>query len=460
MKRIHLLKPGTFTDMNNQSVTFTTADLAAAAAAYDPALHEAPLVIGHPAHDMPAYGWLKGAAFDAEGLHGDPHQVDDSLVSLVGAGRVKKISTSLWPPNHPDNPKPGSYYIKHVGFLGAAAPAVKGLKSVQLAGKAEGLVTIELASGADGWTIGSLFRGLRDYLIGEKGQEVADRVLPDGMIASLQTAAAYQAGAESGSADPDCGPVMFAAWNADRRKQLNEGKIKGGFAGPDDSYPIASSEDVGNAWSLAGKAKDPDAVRKKIIELAKEHGWTDGLPDTAQAWAKDHSIELSEPSMTQQNTLNLAEQQAQLERDRASITARENALKQREDAGRRTEVVAFVGGLVKDAKVHPRHQNFLVELAMGLTAVKPLAFAEADGKTAEGVDALERFKTFLKELQPVVALGEHAKGNGPVVGGIVSFTSPDNTPVDRHGLEIHSKALAYQKQNPTVDYIAAVKAVS
>ncbi|OYW21050.1 MAG: hypothetical protein B7Z43_11640, partial [Sphingomonas sp. 12-62-6] len=42
------------------------ADLAATAAAYDPAKFEAPIVVGHPALDAPAYGWVRGLAF-AEG---------------------------------------------------------------------------------------------------------------------------------------------------------------------------------------------------------------------------------------------------------------------------------------------------------------------------------------------------------------------------------------------------------
>jgi hypothetical protein len=38
--------------------------------------------------------------------------------------RSLSISARSWP----SNPYPDIYYLKHVGFLGAAAPAVKGLK--------------------------------------------------------------------------------------------------------------------------------------------------------------------------------------------------------------------------------------------------------------------------------------------------------------------------------------------
>ena len=36
----------------------TDADVQRAAEVYDPKLHEAPIVIGHPAMNAPAYGWV------------------------------------------------------------------------------------------------------------------------------------------------------------------------------------------------------------------------------------------------------------------------------------------------------------------------------------------------------------------------------------------------------------------
>ena len=74
------------------------------------------------------------------------------------------------------------------------------------------------------------------------------------------------------------GREVAKAWDAQRRKDLKEGKIKGAFAGPDESFPIAGPEDVKNAWDLAGHAADPDAVRNQIVAIAKEHGWESHLP--------------------------------------------------------------------------------------------------------------------------------------------------------------------------------------
>ena len=62
-KPIQIFKPGTHTAMSGAVLAFSESDLAACAAAYDPAKHEAPLVVGHPKHDAPAYGWVKQLAF-------------------------------------------------------------------------------------------------------------------------------------------------------------------------------------------------------------------------------------------------------------------------------------------------------------------------------------------------------------------------------------------------------------
>lgn len=126
--------------MSGAELAFSEADLAASAAAYDPALSEAPIVVGHPAHDLPAYGWIKSLAFADGGLEAEPDQVDPAFAEMVAAGRFKKISASFYPPESKNNPHPGVYYLRHVGFLGAAPPAVKGLRTPAFAAEDDAVV--------------------------------------------------------------------------------------------------------------------------------------------------------------------------------------------------------------------------------------------------------------------------------------------------------------------------------
>ena len=185
-KTLHIFKPGRQTAMNGLTLEFSESDLAASAAAYDPAKHEAPIVIGHPKHDDPAYGWVKSLATADDGLQAEPHQVDAAFAELVEAGRYKKISASFYLPDAPNNPVPGVYYLRHVGFLGAQPPAVKGLKAAEFADAEEGVVEF------GDWgmeTNATLWRRMREWLLAKFGQETADQVIPDWQIETISEAA-------------------------------------------------------------------------------------------------------------------------------------------------------------------------------------------------------------------------------------------------------------------------------
>jgi len=54
---------GSHVDISGARLDFAEADLRATAEAYDPALNGAPIVVGHPRHDAPAYGWVAGLDF-------------------------------------------------------------------------------------------------------------------------------------------------------------------------------------------------------------------------------------------------------------------------------------------------------------------------------------------------------------------------------------------------------------
>jgi hypothetical protein len=183
---LHIFKPGRQTAMNGVTLEFCEADLAASAAAYDPAKHEAPLVIGHPKTDAPAYGWVKSLSADASGLQAEPAQVDPAFAELVDAGRYKKISAAFYPPDSPSNPVPGVYYLRHVGFLGAQPPAVKGLKQCEFAAADDDVIVF---GDWDDRTNAGLWRSMRDWLIGKFGQDEADRAIPSWDVSSLAASA-------------------------------------------------------------------------------------------------------------------------------------------------------------------------------------------------------------------------------------------------------------------------------
>jgi len=181
LNRIEIFRAGRHTDVNGQQIEFSPADVAAIAASYDASAGEAPLVVGHPQINGPAYGWVKELTAESGVLYAAPHQVDAAFAQLVQDGRFKKRSASFFLPNSPGNPKPGSTYLRHVGFLGAAAPAVAGLRDIQFSATADGVV--EFASSESAFrALADVFRGLRDFFIAKDGVESADKTLPQWKI--------------------------------------------------------------------------------------------------------------------------------------------------------------------------------------------------------------------------------------------------------------------------------------
>lgn len=126
--QIEIFRAGTHTADNGTQHTFTAADVVGMVSAYDPAVHEAPLCVGHPQDNKPAYGWVKSLAVAPSGtLVMDTHNIAPAFAEAVNSKAFKKRSASFYPPNHPQNPKQGSWYLRHVAFLGAQPPAIKGL---------------------------------------------------------------------------------------------------------------------------------------------------------------------------------------------------------------------------------------------------------------------------------------------------------------------------------------------
>lgn len=80
-----------------------------------------PLVVGHPKLDAPAYGWVADVRRNGDVLEAKFVNVDSEFAEVVNAKKYAKVSIAL----------DDKYNLRHIGFLGAKAPAVKGLKTIQ-----------------------------------------------------------------------------------------------------------------------------------------------------------------------------------------------------------------------------------------------------------------------------------------------------------------------------------------
>lgn len=132
---IPVFKAGKHTDSAGNKKTWTEADLDTIVAKYQPADHEAPVVIGHPADNSPAWGWVESLKREGQLLFAKLKDVAPAFADMVRKGLFKKRSISLYP----------DMSLRHVGFLGAMPPAVKGLPDVAFKACEAG-VTVEFAT--------------------------------------------------------------------------------------------------------------------------------------------------------------------------------------------------------------------------------------------------------------------------------------------------------------------------
>lgn len=123
-KYFEILRTGKFKDSNGKEHNFTEDDLDKIVSSYS---EEAPIVVGHPKTNSPAFGWVEKLKRVGDKLFALPKQLNADFKEAVNNGSFKKVSVSLYP----------DLKLRHVGFLGAAAPAVKGLSPVEFAEEAE-----------------------------------------------------------------------------------------------------------------------------------------------------------------------------------------------------------------------------------------------------------------------------------------------------------------------------------
>lgn len=120
MDWIAVFRTGTHTDSRGTARTWTGDDLDHIVSSYNPAEHEAPIVIGHPEDNAPAWGWVEGLKRVGDVLYAKATSLVPEFVDMVKRGMFKKRSIALY----------ADGTLRHIGFLGAEPPAVKGLPDI------------------------------------------------------------------------------------------------------------------------------------------------------------------------------------------------------------------------------------------------------------------------------------------------------------------------------------------
>ncbi|OLE52683.1 MAG: hypothetical protein AUG51_17070 [Acidobacteria bacterium 13_1_20CM_3_53_8] len=163
---IEIFIAGKHTDSKGKEHNLPVAFLESVVNNFDSELHEPPAVIGHPQDDSPAFGYVTGLRLKGDRLEAKFCDTDPQFEEMVRGGKFKKRSAAFYL-DEKIAPAGRAPSLRHVGFLGAAPPSVKGLRNIHFnEGEA---VTFEIANFSEGDSMDekeikkSITEGIKDY---------------------------------------------------------------------------------------------------------------------------------------------------------------------------------------------------------------------------------------------------------------------------------------------------------
>lgn len=124
MKLCEIFKGGIQKDSNGYERNYSDEDLDNICQNFKTQNPDVPICIGHPKQTAPAYGWVNSLQRIGHSLYCDFKQVQKEFKEAVNSGLFKTRSVCI------DLDK---MQLKHVAFLGAAAPAIKGMEQFTFA---------------------------------------------------------------------------------------------------------------------------------------------------------------------------------------------------------------------------------------------------------------------------------------------------------------------------------------
>jgi len=355
---------------------------------FNAAKHEPPVVIGHPVENAPAYGWVEGLKKQGNLLVAKFKQVEPGFADMVKRGLFKKRSAAFYPDGT----------LRHVGFLGAVPPAVKGLPDVAFA-EAEA-VTFEFSDYQTVWaweSIARLFGKVRDYLIEKDGMEKADQVISAYQIEEIPAAA------EKG------------------KQEIQRDAL----------------EQTPQITNYNEKKEEKSMNFKEFIQKLKE--LVAGVEPTTQTdppAGKTFSEADIEAAKRQ-----AADEAARAEREKVAAEFAEQAKKTRQEA-RGREISSWCESMVKEGKMTPAMVKFGIPEMLH-------AFAEREdviefGETKDKATLYDRFKTlFETELPKVVEFKE------------VATRDKDTGGLGQAGSKVEALIQAKMKDNKELSYGSA-----
>lgn len=475
---VELFRSGPQISSTGQKMVFEEADLDQVVSSYNPAKHEAPLIIGHEQDDAtPALGWVREVWRKGKSLWGKV-ELTPKAERLIRDGVFKKVSSSFYLPDADTNPAPGNLCLRHLGLV--SIPAVKGLTAFSETNP-EGSITITPRESSISFQEKLSTMAKRkteapqviDHADGKgmtinvniNGVDTSPTEVGDNGIATEKSGAPAPYDMEYGDdmspnpEPPEMGMGMDMVEGPDGNEMGDEdggegeplpedGEGPGGEEPAEEPAPggeadvedMSGDDDEQVAAELASQYTEEQLIMAlyQLAQGSSEMGEQNQMMGYSESEEEGEIAQFSEPDP-------LAEKVAQLEEE---LAAQRRLMRQKEitdfcetlyTKGQLTQQVAPKGDLVRFMET--------------LNSKNTVNFSEA-GKATQ----FDFMKSVLENLPAMVSFEEVApQATAPKKPKAVK-PNADGYVYDQKNAEIHAKAVEYSEKNGT-DYMSAIKFV-
>ena len=394
--------------------------------------HQPPIVIGHPKDNAPAYGWIsdikKEVVSGVPILYAKAKDAVPEFIEWLKKGLYKTRSASFYPDGT----------LRHVGFLGAMPPAVKGLPN--------------------------LFKEDEKYVLFEEDKNVKDKDTDNiikGVIDGLKNMFNFTAA----SADKQAQQARSKEYGIAVKENNSNVTKPGEWANVADAdwldpvnyrYPVPDDTHIRNAAARWAQVKPGDytpaevaIINKRLDDAEKKAGI--GKYKKGGTTNMAEKLEFTEQEL-QAKMAEVTEKAAKAEREKVQAEFAE-AQKKAQVEQNKKEIKSFVEGLKKEGKLIPAWEKAgLTSFMESLNdASDPLEFAEGKKESK-----LEWFKNFLAGMDKIVDFKEIATPDKKAKD--IDYGEFGGA-VDEDRAEIDKKVKAYMKENKITNYAEALNKV-
>ena len=378
---IQIFRIGEHVSSSGVRKNWTAEELDQIVAKYDPVKHEAPVEIGHPAGNAPSFGWVEALKREGEFLYAKLKNLVPEFIEMVKRGLFKKRSISLYP----------DLTLRHIGFLGAVPPAVKGLADIKFESGKETITLEFTATDAD--------KQAQEARAKKYGIAVKDggHMTKPGEWASVP---------DEDFLDPV--NYRYPCPNADQTRAA------AAYWGKPDNKAQYSSEEKGIIDRRLAEREKKFNIGEHSEgrgENNKKEGTVMGLKETLKSIFTKAVDDLPEDQLIPPVPKAFSEAEVKVREEEAAKKAKERVEQEFAERGkkekresRQTETKSFCDHLLKDGKIIPAWNKLgLVEFMVSLDGEEEIQFAEGAKKSR-----LEWMKSFLGELPKVINFKEIA----------------------------------------------------